>query len=145
MSRLYFKASERTDLLRIDMKAYERAAFRANPALWDTLLAGTGALTLFQEEEIIAILTWREVASGVCEISLLPSVRIDDCRVSAARIIRAAVRANTAKYRRVQATTLDSDLYRRSMRFLGMAEEGRMVKYMPDGSDLLIWGRVKWD
>lgn len=129
-------------LLLLKMRDEERAAFSTRPELFIETLRRTGTRTVLCGTEVVCVLTWQEVAPGVCEVALIPSEAMDRHRVAAARHIRGALVYFTSQYRRVQAATDDARKYKRFMRFLGFSLEGVFHKYHPDGSNLLAWGKV---
>ncbi len=102
------------------------------------------SITIIYDGRIITCCGFIEVWSGVCEVWQIPSVYITDKPILFARIIKRYLDrlVETFKWHRMQTTSLNDELHRRWMKWLGFEREGLLRRYSYDKQDYVQWGKL---
>jgi hypothetical protein len=109
---------------------------------WKTLeLLGTcgQACVHLHDGRILFIGGYHEVAPGVAEVFLFPSIWIDKYPVAYVAEVKFWLESLKTRYRRLQCWGEDTDRSYLWLTRLGFTLEGKLRYYTVDG-DMLIWG-----
>lgn len=122
--------------------AYEEL-FRKNLA-WYALLGANGTCNiLIDDGRIICIGGWTEVAPGVCEMFVYPSVYAKSSWKYQKMFYRETkwwIDYLKQTYRRLQCWGEDTPVSDRWLKHLGFEHEGTCKKFHENGSNLSVWG-----
>lgn len=88
---------------------------------------------------IVWVSGWYEVAPGVCEGFIYPSIYIFQYQKTFFKEVKRWLAYLNNRYRRVQCFGEDTELSRRWLSHLGFELEAVLKEYTTDGSSFLIW------
>jgi hypothetical protein len=106
---------------------------------------GIAAGTFVRKNEILFCAGFHKLWAGVFEVWMVPSAYVARVPFVVGRLAKRYIDRIECDFKahRIQTTSYDDPFHERWMGFLGFKKEGVLRKYMPDQTNMCVYGRVK--
>lgn len=103
------------------------------------------AVTMFMDELIVTIIGMMEIAPGVAEVFLVPSIYLPKFRFSVLRELKLFLAMVDVEFglHRIQTCSLANEQTDRWMEYLGFECEGTLRQFTFDKLDYRMWSRLR--